>query len=684
MGLMNFTLFLAALLAAPQQPSEKKRPDILVGGQTGWSARVVQGEPAPVILELDNIGKDREIRITLAWGFAGLHQDRVPTPDSLRGAAGPRYELNTSIGGGARKRIHTTVRTLEGDGLSLWAFVLGADGKFISSGELPTRAMDPKKRLVVFVSIAYPPGVDKVPFEIARVLPQYLPESAEAYAGVEALVWLDPDGRDLATDAQVAALKAWVSGGGHLVVARNADTGLTGTALMEFLPVSLLGSRPVDSLSGLGAEIKNPPSGGAALLGTRVKEGRARLMQGDIPLVVEAPRDGGRVTFASFDPTKEPFSSWPDMPSLWTWLIPVPAPLPSKDDAPSPPPLALGSHSLNRLAPRIPGVTPPSLTSLFVIIGVYVVVVGPLDYFLLRSFRRLEFTWFTFPAYVLGFTALILVMGGAFMSGSSYQRDLAVADHYPESGFWRRRALGALLSPVQDVFALKGAFPLSVNFLSSGRSDSDPVDRILIRRTPGPEAGNLFVNRNATALSLMDSSGRDPSPLSFTLKPAGENELLVTVRNASGAVCDHAMLLSAGGVYSLPEIPTGTSELRAKLAFSDAGGFARTEGASPDSGAPNERQRYNGEEPATQMKEQEESLNAEARRVLIGLSFSSTQRAPALTGLARDLDITRWADSGGSVLLAWPRSPDTLVGYSPRAGRRSAALLYRIFQRKTS
>src|SRR5260221_676865 len=165
----------------------------------------------------------------------------------------------------------------------------------------------------------------------------------------------------------------------------------------------------------------------------------------------------------------------------------------------------------------------------------YLVVVGPLDYLLLRWLKRLEFTWFTFPTYVVLFTVFILVVGGAFIQRAAHQREIAVEDHYSDTGFTRRRVLSAVLAPADVIYKVEDAQPLSSNFIDQHLAfdTGGKITDVQISPGPVPIAGNWLLNRNYTGLAYSDRCDTGPAALSYTITSQDNVEVRLTVKNTS-------------------------------------------------------------------------------------------------------------------------------------------------------
>src|SRR5438105_4578525 len=138
--------------AAPQ--------DLVISGTAGFGGCGVRGERAPVQVEIDNRGPDREIILALTWGLSGDRQDGSPTLDSLGGRRGPLHSIPVTLAAGSRKVISATLVAPDADNQSLWAFSLTPAGKMIAGGEIRARLVPPSSKLVGIVGDDRPSGLN--------------------------------------------------------------------------------------------------------------------------------------------------------------------------------------------------------------------------------------------------------------------------------------------------------------------------------------------------------------------------------------------------------------------------------------------------------------------------------------------------------------------------------------------
>lgn len=673
---------LALLTAAPPAiAAQEKKDPLQVSGSVGWNGRVVPGDWAPVRIDLDNRGrKDANLIIAVTWaGNFGTQSTPNPSFDGTEfyGRTGPALRIALTLPALSRKRLSVSLLVPDTPQISVWAFALDAEtGRTLARGELMTKSLDRQKKLVGIVGSTKPDAIDSDSVESAVLSADELPEDWQGYSSLAALVWLDGKATELRSSAQAEALRQWISSGGRFFLARGNALNLGGTPIAELLPVKLGATREV-TFSGHD----RVPDGKTVILESSLRSGVVRSVADGLPLVVETGRDAGRVTFVAFDPTRDSFAASDKARAFWKWLLKLPSQAASPEDySVIRAPAIIGSLALAEQAGRFPDIAPPEIGGLFMLILLYLAVVGPFDYFVLRKLRKLEYTWFTFPAYVVLFTFFILFVGGAFIQGEGYQREIRIIDHYPDTGFVRRRALSAVLAPSDTLYRCEDAQPVSSNYIQKYRvfEVGAAMTDIRLLLTPQRAAENWRINRKFTGLALADRCETAPSPLTYTITAQDSVGIQIRVKNTTDQTYEGSGLVTPRGVYWISAIPPGESLISGSRIAATVEDYVRAEGVQHNS---RERADY-GEEYGYPTQMTESILTPLVRRALIGASFplaAAESKAPQ-TGFARSLEATSWLINGGSVLFAWPKDAGVVVRFDPNPARQTSVSLLRFFQ----
>jgi len=254
-----------------------------------------------------------------------------------------------------------------------------------------------------------------------------------AYQGVDTIVLstgnfqgfvLDLASRD--EKRRLDALIEWTQRGGHLVVCvgKNRAGVATIKELTRILPVDLVQRGEVKDLrlvwpggDGQGEEAVTAKGGAIEVTGLKKKAGKdaptyRELLKDSVtqePLIVQAACGLGRVTVVGFDPDLKPFADWKGQNEFWsaflrdTGIRPLAVVRdgvePVYYDYNQPQELAGQLQSYLENFDEVPVI---SFGWVALFIFIYILVVGPLDYFFLKHvIKRLELTWITFPTVVL-------------------------------------------------------------------------------------------------------------------------------------------------------------------------------------------------------------------------------------------------------------------------------------------
>ncbi|MGH9065909.1 MAG: hypothetical protein ACRD0J_00035, partial [Acidimicrobiales bacterium] len=250
------------------------------------------------------------------------------------------------------------------------------------------------------------PGRGQV--QVAHLSPAQLPGSGALLAGFTAVA-LDQASTAALTPAQGRALADYVTNGGTLLVAGGVGWKATAAGLPPgLLPVSVSGVAP-SPLAGLAAGLGvAAPAQPGQLATARPRPGATVVSsQGSTPVVVQRGQGRGRVLFTAFDPAVPPFTAWPGTTALLRQLLAgargpsggqVVSAGPSFLMAGRPSSLAADGVALAPVLADMPGVTLPSAAVLAILLLAYLVVVGPLNFFVLKRLGRRDLAWATVPA----------------------------------------------------------------------------------------------------------------------------------------------------------------------------------------------------------------------------------------------------------------------------------------------
>lgn len=260
--------------------------------------------------------------------------------------------------------------------------------------------------------------------------PSALPDEWYGYDGLNAVVILTENAKFLAAfgaaEGKLQALDQWVQRGGRILLSagRNAERVLSSQALARFAPGTMAGTVTLKQASAL--ETYTRSSGdtetnvrGLTNLDVQVPrlvdvQGRIEVFAGqhsrDLPLVVRTPRGFGEVTFIGFDLAQPPLSSWIDRPRLLNLLLERKPATDLEQQEVGGQMTSLGytdlSGQLRGAMEQFAQVPLISFSAVAGLILLYAIIIGPLDYLLVRRLlQKMELSWLTFALSVGLFSA---------------------------------------------------------------------------------------------------------------------------------------------------------------------------------------------------------------------------------------------------------------------------------------
>ena len=395
------------------------------------------------------------------------------------------------------------------------------------------------------------------------VSPEDLPRDFVSYDPLDAVVIGDAPLGQL-TEDQVRALRLWVASGGLLVVTGAADmAGLRACGLDSIMPVDARGSMTVPSLTELTMTYNLFESSDPLLIVSASLRPGSRVLLGgsDRPLAAEKYYGSGLVRFIAINPKINPYRGWGAAKDLWNDLL-LPAAETKKKNRSWITMGQMGPTRSNRWGVQnflfdLAGVEPTSTNYFLIFLLLYVVIVGPINYGVLRWMRKTDLGWITIPAIVILFTVISVGAAQVNRGADSVASDLSVVEIHQNIGV-ARVTDGLLVMPTSKgvhELSFDGDATYASDLVSGPQGSAAGVDNIESRRlgsrftmqvpmntwTPGIFQVKSVTENNAPVLTLDTRSG--------SLKAGGAGDVpRVTIKNVSGSSISDAIYVSADGV----------------------------------------------------------------------------------------------------------------------------------------
>jgi len=297
-------------------------------------------------------------------------------------------------------------------------------------------------------------GLQSVPLQM-----DFMPPKCSGWDPADAVIWPHPDPSGMSA-AQQKALTDWVLGGGRLILAPGDSwQAVAKTFLSDFVPGAVTGLEVTPYLDKLaaygGAQFDGDARMSIAVLKNPV--GEVLVWSESRPLVVRCRMGFGEVIFLAFDPTKSPFARWRGSQAFWENVLALKRPARTESQQSNQqgnyfnPYGSYGvSDTLANSLGEFPKVKPISFTFVVFFLLIYVILIGPVDYFVLKRLKHLEWTWFTFPAVALVATGIAFWTISSTRTAQIYINQLSVMDWSADGKSERSHDVAVLLSPTNQ------------------------------------------------------------------------------------------------------------------------------------------------------------------------------------------------------------------------------------------
>jgi hypothetical protein len=331
------------------------------------------------------------------------------------------------------------------------------------------------------------------------------------------------------TPTQRSALALWVSQGGQLVVSGGIGGQQAAAGLVDLLPANVGGDIVQGDLAPLAVfagVTERPPVANAPLTQAQPRAGAEQIPVGTALLFRQA-YGAGMVLYCAFDLAS--LRGWTGETVLWGQLLSWINPLVANAGA------HVNQVNLLQSVLRLRPLGLPSASALLLFLLAYMLVIGPINYFVLRRMQRLEWAWLTIPLVVLVFAGGLYVVGFGLRGGRAQLYQVAVVQGAEGQSRGFATAFVGLFSPRRASYSLD--FPAD-SLVSESRGWNDSIGQlatIVTDDSGAPSADVLldiasvrtFVSEAAVdlPLSVQSDFSVDSAGLHGAIRNTGANQL---------------------------------------------------------------------------------------------------------------------------------------------------------------
>ncbi|MFQ3536655.1 MAG: hypothetical protein SNJ58_12335 [Aggregatilineales bacterium] len=400
-----------------------------------------------------------------------------------------------------------------------------------------------------------------------------VPRLAEALRGLDALILTDADSGLLSLE-QRRAIEDWVLAGGHLIVTGGPNWQKTQAGVSSLLPLQPSSTLTLTSLPSVAAfagsaDLLTTPAGSPIIVASGVLLPGAEVLiaESDTPILVRRALGGGKVDYLAIDPALEPFQSWVNRGQFWFNLLTTAAARPS---------WANGIANVDQAivaADFIKGLRLPDVLQLGLFLLAYVMVIGPLNYLILRQLKRREWAWFTIPLIVLVTSVLYYATGFNLRGTQAIINRMALVQVWPGSQRAQVDGVIGLLAPRRGLYSLTAGKGMTLRTLTTETFGSIGVPRSMTIYEDEVYTARDFPLDAGTTQPFAISGHVDVTPIEgeAIIQLGGGNvvpsldsqaasvRIQVNLTNTSGLTLNDTVLLAAGGTRSLGRLGVGES-----------------------------------------------------------------------------------------------------------------------------
>jgi hypothetical protein len=667
-GIFSASLFLGTLNPQSRASAQQATPTpgvnyIKMRAWPAFQGVFKYGEWLPIFVELENNGPDQQ---------AELHVRITSSGNPLN------YVLPVSLPRTSRKQvvIYITPNTFSRQvNVQLVSRNNLLAQRFVSLKPQPNvnyivGLVAPERGPLSLINTVQFPGKER-PVELVDLPLEEIPERYEGLRSLDLIVFNDTDTSELSSK-QTAALETWISRGGRLVVGGGANAKLNLAGLPQnLIQLKVNSDITLPQLDGLENFVQ--PTGndyplrvpGPFLAATGQAQNAITLAKQDnTPLVLEWSYGNGYVNYIALNLTGSPFDAWSGTGPFWTSLISPSSEYPEQ----------LASDVSNRqniasnmpyALSNLPMLDLPPTGGLALLLGLYVLIIGPLNYIILRWQKRLNLAWVTIPSITIIFSLAAFGLGYALHGSDLFINKITVIYAEPSGNAHANSYIG-LFSPSRRSYDIQVSgngllSPLYPTYDPWARSNSGfgSGDVDLLQGDPAMLRG-LSVDQWAMGSFMFEGMQFELGGFDIDLT-LEDDQLVGKMQNTSMYELKDAALVLGNQVQKLGDLHIGKST----NLFLDISGLSQPFDYSPIS------YQLIGDNLST--LQDAESRQAEVRRQVLESVFE--RRLPYVSSLIASSGRTQQEQST-PVLLGWlDQAPPEVSIEGSKSGEQTTALV---------
>lgn len=236
-------------------------------------------------------------------------------------------------------------------------------------------------------------SIIETPAEMIQLNKDTLPEDIKGFSTFNYLLIADYD-TTLLSDKQIQVLEKWVEDGNTLIIAGGINSKKVYSGISSQLkPFEILGSKRESIAEAVGKYTERiAPDAMVEVSTGNVGDGKVLIGDETNPLAVSYKKSNGKILFFAFDPTMSPISVWENAGELWKRILNESIQIVNNGK------YNMGNYyDYDLVVRQVPEDQTPPYKALLLIILLYIIIVGPLLYIILKFKDKRDYSWVVVP-----------------------------------------------------------------------------------------------------------------------------------------------------------------------------------------------------------------------------------------------------------------------------------------------
>ena len=531
---------------------------IYIGAKVGYDGQYQVNTPTPVFVTLKN-NFDQDVTGELVFNISTDQGNTVSHVVPVEIVSGNEIQLTMNVDGNFGSKLNSFQfyeGTLEkGNQLDVTGDINLVGKSVASSSVVGIISSDPDT--LNFLLFLRGQGYD-----LTTVIMEddFVAETAEYLEMFNVLVLNDVI-TSTWSEQKVDALTDWVAKGGTLLVGGGANYAQTMKAIADIVPVTGQNTTTMDDTSvitqfALSENSLDP----IQITQGSLTRGESIVTSNNNPIVARNTVGKGTVFYTAFDLSLKPFSVWEGRTAFIQSLL---------SESLIPTAVSGGYYNedpnwiLQQAVQYFPGLKAPPVMLLMLVFAIYVFLIAPILYIILKRVDKREWAWWIIPASAV-LTTLIVVYLGAMNKTENYIHNVDIVEQTGDTTIVRGIS-STFLASNKDIsidVPSNQYVTLSPNY-ENGNSNQLRSGKEYVIRYDG-DHNELQWNNNKywTTRSFLKSpivfEKDEMNKIDVTIEKRND-QLILVIQNNTGVDLSHLSYINGGNVEVIGELASGES-----------------------------------------------------------------------------------------------------------------------------